>query len=110
MTTKSKLPQYKNGHTEVIRRFRDFAWLWQRLQDTNRGTLAFTASQTALYSLAWPDSKFCSYAGIIVPPLPEKSTVQKFQMTSDFIEQRRRALQVFVNRVVSIAAAVQLTA
>ena len=41
-------------------------------------------------------------AGIIIPPLPEKSTMQKFQMTSDFIEQRRRALQVFVNRVVSV--------
>ena len=41
-----------------------------------------------------------SHAGIIVPPLPEKSAVQKFQMTADFIEQRRRALQVFINRVV----------
>lgn len=40
-------------------------------------------------------------AGIIVPPLPEKSAVQKFQMTSEFIEQRRRALQVFINRVVT---------
>ena len=37
VTTKTKLPQYKKEHTEVIRRFRDFAWLWQRLQDTNRG-------------------------------------------------------------------------
>ncbi|KAL3151971.1 hypothetical protein ABBQ32_001094 [Trebouxia sp. C0010 RCD-2024] len=73
VTTKTQLPQYKQEHTEVIRRFRDFAWLWQRLQNTNRG--------------------------IIVPPLPEKSAVQKFQMTSEFIEQRRRALQVFINRV-----------
>lgn len=73
VTTKTKLPQYKKDHIEVIRRFKDFAWLWQRLQDTNRG--------------------------IIVPPLPEKSAVQKFQMTADFIEQRRRALQVFINRV-----------
>ena len=37
VSTKTKLPQYKKEHTEVIRRFRDFAWLWQRLQDTNRG-------------------------------------------------------------------------
>lgn len=73
IATKTKLPQYKKDHTEVIRRFRDFAWLWQRLQDTNRG--------------------------IIVPPLPEKSAVQKFQMTTEFIESRRRALQVFINRV-----------
>jgi len=31
--------------------------------------------------------------GVIVPALPEKSAVQKFQMSLDFIEQRRRALQ-----------------
>ena len=47
---------------------------------------------------------WCCNTGIIVPPLPEKSAVQKFQMTADFIEQRRRALQVFINRVVSQAA------
>ncbi len=46
----------------------------------------------------------CCSTGIIVPPLPEKSAVQKFQMTADFIEQRRRALQVFINRVVCQAA------
>lgn len=40
-------------------------------------------------------------AGIIIPPLPEKNAIQKYQMTSEFIEQRRQALQVYVNRVVS---------
>ncbi len=39
-------------------------------------------------------------AGIIVPPVPEKNAVQKFQMTHEFIEQRRLALQSFINRVV----------
>lgn len=29
-----------------------------------------------------------------MPPLPEKSAVQKYQMSTDFIDQRRRALQV----------------
>ena len=34
------------------------------------------------------------HRGCILPALPEKSTVQKFQMQADFLEQRRRALQV----------------
>jgi hypothetical protein len=32
--------------------------------------------------------------GVIIPPLPEKNAVQKFQMSTEFIEDRRRALQV----------------
>ena len=47
-----------------------------------------------------PDNETLLLTGIIVPPLPEKSAVQKFQMTTEFIESRRRALQVFINRVV----------
>ena len=58
----------------------------------NNGMIVSTTKQVVSLS---------QHAGIIIPPLPEKSTMQKFQMTSDFIEQRRRALQVFVNRVVS---------
>ena len=46
------------------------------------------------------NSPICD-AGIIIPPLPEKNAIQKYQMTSEFIEQRRQALQVYVNRVVS---------
>lgn len=38
--------------------------------------------------------------GVIIPPLPEKSVVQKYQMTTDFIEQRRAALTLFINKVV----------
>lgn len=39
-------------------------------------------------------------AGIIIPPLPEKSVVQKYQQSTDFISQRQQALNIFVNRVV----------
>lgn len=43
----------------------------------------------------------CPYpAGIIVPALPEKNVVQKYQMTTEFIEVRRRALSVYLNKVV----------
>ena len=31
------MPQYKSKQMEVIRRFRDFAWLQHRLQDQNKG-------------------------------------------------------------------------
>ncbi|KAG2447746.1 hypothetical protein HYH02_007204 [Chlamydomonas schloesseri] len=73
--TKTTHPSYAAPFNEVIRRFRDFAWLHDKLVEKNKG--------------------------VIVPPLPEKSAVQKYQMSTDFIDQRRRALQVFVNRVAS---------
>ncbi len=37
---------------------------------------------------------------MIVPALPEKSVVEKYKMAGDFIEARRAALNVFINRVV----------
>jgi hypothetical protein len=39
--------------------------------------------------------------GVIVPALPEKNVVEKYKMTNDFVEARRAALTVFINRVVS---------
>jgi len=71
--SKTRLPQYKNPEHEVIRRYKDFDWIFNRLQATNRG--------------------------VIVPPLPEKNAVAKISATTDFIETRRRALQVFINKV-----------
>ncbi|EIE27299.1 Vps5-domain-containing protein [Coccomyxa subellipsoidea C-169] len=79
--TNTSLPQYKIKQPEVIRRFRDFAWLRTRLQEQNRG--------------------------IIIPPLPEKNVVQKYQMTTEFIETRRMALSVFLNRVAAHPALAQ---
>lgn len=72
--TKTSMAQYKSSQCEVIRRFRDFTWLYNKIHDKNKG--------------------------IIVPPLPEKNAVQKYQMSTEFIDQRCRALQVFINRVV----------
>ncbi|PNH00419.1 Sorting nexin 1, partial [Tetrabaena socialis] len=71
--TKSTHRRYVASFYKVVRRFRDFAWLHDKLVEKNKG--------------------------FIVPPLPEKSAVQKYQMATEFIDQRRRALQVFVNRV-----------
>ena len=71
--TKTTLPSFSNGEFEVVRRFRDFSWLADKLRE--------------------------KYKGVIIPPLPEKNAVQKYQMSTEFIESRRKALQVFINRV-----------
>jgi len=71
--TKTSLPNFKSGEVEVVRRFRDFSWLADKLRE--------------------------KYKGVIVPPLPEKNAVQKYQMSTEFIESRRKALQIFINRV-----------
>jgi len=61
-----------NGETqEVIRRYSDFEWLSNEL------------------------IKF--YPGIIIPPLPEKQSVGN--LTNEFVESRRRALEKFLFRI-----------
>ncbi|KAJ6803264.1 sorting nexin 1-like [Iris pallida] len=73
--TKTNLPEYQGQEKIVIRRYSDFVWLRDRLAD--------------------------KYKGIFIPPLPEKSTVEKFRFSAEFIEMRRQALDIFINRVAS---------
>ncbi|XP_075078541.1 sorting nexin 1 [Nicotiana tabacum] len=73
--TKTNLPEYQGNEKIVIRRYSDFVWLRDRL--------------------------FEKYKGIFIPPLPEKSTVEKFRFSAEFIEMRRQALDVFINRIAS---------
>ncbi|KAB2034852.1 hypothetical protein ES319_D04G112600v1 [Gossypium barbadense] len=73
--TKTNFPEYQGSEKIVIRRYSDFVWLRDRLFD--------------------------KYKGIFVPPLPEKSAVEKFRFSAEFIETRRQALDVFVNRIAS---------
>ncbi|KAL3532118.1 hypothetical protein ACH5RR_005639 [Cinchona calisaya] len=72
---KTNFPEYQGPEKIVIRRYSDFVWLRDRLFEKNKG--------------------------IFIPPLPEKSTVEKFRFTAEFIEMRRQALYVFVNRIAS---------
>ena len=72
-STNTNLPTPGTTQYEVIRRFRDFTWLKKRLRS--------------------------QYRGVIVPALPEKSVVEKYKMSPEFIEQRRAALTVFLNRI-----------
>ena len=55
----------------VLRRYSDFLWLYEKLQDER--------------------------AGAIVPPLPEKQPMGRFN--PQFVEDRRRALERFLRRV-----------
>ncbi|CAM8952547.1 unnamed protein product [Rhodiola kirilowii] len=71
--TKTNFPDYQGPEKIVIRRYNDFVWLRDRL--------------------------FEKYKGIFIPPLPEKSAVEKFRFTAEFIEMRRQGLDLFVNRV-----------
>ncbi|KOM35052.1 hypothetical protein LR48_Vigan02g120200 [Vigna angularis] len=73
--TKTNFPEYQAPEKIVIRRYSDFVWLRDRL--------------------------FEKYKGIFIPPLPEKSAVEKFRFSAEFIEMRRQALDVFVNRIAS---------
>nr|GMC88907.1 sorting nexin 1 [Ipomoea batatas] len=72
---KTNLPEYQAQEKIVIRRYSDFVWLRDRL--------------------------FEKYKGIFIPPLPEKNTVEKFRFSAEFIEMRRQALDIFINRVAS---------
>ncbi|GMP84323.1 hypothetical protein CsSME_00037892 [Camellia sinensis var. sinensis] len=73
--TKTNLSECEGPEKIVIRRYSDFIWLRDHL--------------------------FEKYKGIFIPPLPEKSTVEKFRFSAEFIEMRRQALDIFVNRIAS---------
>ncbi|KAI4348944.1 hypothetical protein L6164_009604 [Bauhinia variegata] len=73
--TKTNFPEYQGPEKIVIRRYSDFVWLRDRL--------------------------FEKYKGIFIPPIPEKSAVEKFRFSAEFIEMRRQALDIFVNRIAS---------
>ncbi|CAN6439178.1 unnamed protein product [Victoria cruziana] len=73
--TKTNFPEYQGPEKIVIRRYSNFVWLRDKLSEKNKG--------------------------IFIPPLPEKSAVEKFRFSAEFIELRRRALDIFVNRIAS---------
>ncbi|AQK99276.1 Sorting nexin 1 [Zea mays] len=73
--TKTNLPEFEGPEKIVIRRYSDFEWLHDRLAER--------------------------YKGVFIPPLPEKNAVEKFRFSKEFIELRRQALDLFVNRIAS---------
>ncbi|KAJ3103930.1 Vacuolar protein sorting-associated protein 5 [Phlyctochytrium planicorne] len=71
--TRTNAPTYRNQEFAVTRRYRDFLWLYNQL--TTR------------------------YSGIIVPPVPEKHAIGRFQ--DDFVESRRFALEKCIRKIVA---------
>jgi sorting nexin-1/2 len=57
----------------VLRRFRDWVWTRNCLRK--------------------------EYAGVILPALPPRNVVEKYKMTPEFVEDRRRALERFLGKV-----------
>eukprot|EP01041_Mallomonas_annulata_P007176 gene7176-14619_t len=76
VNTLTNNPRFSAKEIIVDRRFNDFLWLHDQL---------------------------CSnFPGSIIPPLPEKQGVGRFLLESpEFVEIRRNALEVFLNRVIA---------
>lgn len=70
ISTTTTRPQFAKSTFAVVRRYSDFVWIHSHLN--------------------------ALYPGVVVPPLPEKLLVGRF--SPEFIESRRRALQLFLHR------------
>nr|CCA18803.1 sorting nexin putative [Albugo laibachii Nc14] len=70
INTNTDRPQFARQSFSAVRRYSDFVWL--------HGILSAT------------------YSGVVIPPLPEKLLVGRF--SPEFVESRRRALQLFLHR------------
>ncbi|KAG2192052.1 hypothetical protein INT47_012301 [Mucor saturninus] len=71
--TKTNSPSYRSSEFVVARRYRDFLWLYNQLTLGN--------------------------PGVIVPPVPEKHALGRFQ--DDFVESRRIALERCLQKIVA---------
>jgi len=71
VNTTAELQPGKFTQSAVVRRFSDFVWLHEQL--------------------------LANCKGVLIPPLPEKAIIGRF--SGDFINERRRGLEVFLHRV-----------
>ncbi|KAI8097036.1 Vps5 C terminal like-domain-containing protein [Halteromyces radiatus] len=71
--TKTNSPAFRSSEFVVARRYRDFLWLYNQLTNGN--------------------------PGVIVPPVPEKHALGRFQ--DEFVESRRIALERCLRKTVS---------
>lgn len=69
--TKTNSQAYKRKEFQVLRRYRDFLWLYTALSNGN--------------------------PGVVVPPVPEKHAIGRF--ADEFVEGRRAALEKMLNKI-----------
>ncbi|KAI8821320.1 uncharacterized protein EV422DRAFT_527727 [Fimicolochytrium jonesii] len=72
VNTHTTHPRFRNPSMAVNRRFSDFLWLFNQL--------------------------VAQHPGVIIPPVPEKQTLGRFQ--EEFVENRRVGLEQFLRKVV----------
>jgi sorting nexin-7/30 len=88
-TTRS---DYESSEFQVRRRYNDFIWLRQRLEET-QPTLLVPVSRDFLAS---------TFTDIFVPPqpLPEKHSLKRFdRFNQEFVRMRMHALHIFMQRI-----------
>ncbi|PVD23207.1 hypothetical protein C0Q70_16470 [Pomacea canaliculata] len=74
VTTKTTRAEFDNSDYSVRRRYNDFLWLRQRLEET--------------------------HATHLVPPLPEKHSLKRLdRFSTEFLRVRQKALQKFLTRI-----------
>jgi len=73
VTTRTDLERFDSNLLCVHRRYSDFVWLQQQLAD--------------------------AFPGLIIPPLPEKHVIGRFN--EPFLSQRQRSLESFLRRIAS---------
>ncbi len=69
VVTHTDLPQYRSKHSEVIRRFRDFAWLHGRLAELNKGMVCVYLFVFDMLWLLYGAYVSCNCMSICIPPL-----------------------------------------
>ncbi|ELU06895.1 hypothetical protein CAPTEDRAFT_21975 [Capitella teleta] len=74
VTSKTTRSDYESSEFQVRRRYNDFIWLRQRLEETQ--------------------------PTLLVPPLPEKHSLKRFdRFNQEFVHMRMRALHIFMSRL-----------
>jgi len=78
---KTSFTQFKLSEFDTLRRYKDFVWLREKLAE--------------------------KYKGYLIPPLPEKALLNRFN--TEFLENRRRELERFLQRIVDHPVLIQST-
>lgn len=90
------------------RRFNDFVWLHSQLRAKHKGMRVRMCLYHAQCGLCCSfvaylciNANYILRAGVFVPPLPERDDFVWDKFNQAFVETRRRALEIFLHRIVA---------